>query len=88
MQQDWHIEHPPDLNEDDVEQIRLAFKLGKGKHPKLSARDDIEAGIRIKVKGTVVDATLDGLLHQKTAIEARLIARIKQGAREGAKGRE
>ena len=76
----WHIEHPSDMSVEDKERIKLAFIHGKGKHPKLSARDDIEAGIRITVKGTVIDATLDGLLQQKTAIEARLIARIKQEA--------
>jgi hypothetical protein len=38
----------------------------------------IEAGIRFRTKGTVVDVTLDGLLKQKNIIEAQMIARIKQ----------
>ena len=79
-QQGWHIEHPPGLSEEDIERINQASMHGKGKGPELSASDDIKAGIRIIVRGTVIDATLDGLLQQKTAIEARLLAGIKQGA--------
>ena len=55
-------------------------RITEGSDPALSGCDDIEAGIRIIIDGTVVDATLTGLLNQKTSIEARLIARIKQGA--------
>jgi len=77
---DWRIEHPLSLSGEDINRINRSFSHGKGKGPELSACDDIEAGIRIIAKGTVIDATLNGLLQQKTAIEARLIARIKQGA--------
>ena len=79
-QQDWHIEHPQDLSEADVKWIKHTHIHGKGREGKLVASADIDAGIRIILNGTVVDATLDGLLKQKTAIEAILIARIKQGA--------
>ena len=75
---DWCIEHPPGLSDEDISMINLAFIHGNTV-PKLSACDDIEAGIRIVTRGTVVDATLDGLMQQKTVIEARMIARIKQG---------
>lgn len=77
---DWRIEHPPGLSGEDIKTINLAFSHEKGKGPELSACDDIEAGIRIIAGGTVIDATLNGLLQQKTAIEARMIARIRQGA--------
>ena len=49
-----------------------------GKQAELQACQDIEAGVRIVAQGTVIDATLDGLLKQNTTIEAMLIARIKQ----------
>jgi hypothetical protein len=77
---DWRIEHPPGLSGEDIKTINLAFSHEKGNGPELSACDDIEAGIRIIAGGTVIDATLNGLLQQKTAIEARMIARIRQGA--------
>jgi hypothetical protein len=75
---DWCIEHPPGLSGEDIERINLAFSHEQGRGPELSACDDIEAGIRIIARGTVIDATLNGLLQQKTAIEARMIARIRQ----------
>ena len=74
----WHIEHPRDLNEEDEKLITHMLPHGKTKHPKLEVADDIEAGVRIIVKGTVIDATLDGLLKQKNAIEALMLARIKR----------
>lgn len=78
-EQGWHIEHPHNLTEEDEKLITHMLSHGKSKHPKLAAADDIEAGIRIRIKGTVVDATLEGLLCQRKAIEAVMLARIKQG---------
>ncbi len=75
----WRIEHPPGLGGEDIKKINQSCSRDEGKGPELSAADDIKAGIRIIAGGTVVDATLEGLLQQKTAIEARIIARIRQG---------
>jgi hypothetical protein len=75
----WRIEHPPGLSDEDQKLITHQLSHSKFKHPKLVAVDDIEAGIRIRTKGTVVDATLEGLLSQRKAIEAVMLARIKQG---------
>jgi F0F1-type ATP synthase delta subunit len=77
---DWRIEHPPGLSDEDIKKINLTLSHGNGKGAELLACDDIEAGVRIIARGTVIDATLKGLLQQKTAIEARMIARIRQGA--------
>ena len=76
----WRIEHPAGLSDGDIKRINLASGHEKGRGLELSACGDIEAGIRIIARGTVIDATLNGLLQQKTAIEARMIARIRQGA--------
>ncbi len=76
----WRIEHPPGLSDGDIKRINLASGREKDRSLELSACDDIEAGIRIIARGTVIDATLNGLLQQKAAIEARMIARIRQGA--------
>ncbi len=77
-QQGWRIEHPTNFSKADRQCIEQM--LAGDEKPELSACDDIEAGIRIRLEGAVIDATLDGLLRQKRAIEARMIARIKQGA--------
>jgi hypothetical protein len=75
----WHIEFPSDLDEEELNRIKQGLTSSKGKGPKFVAKDDIAAGIRISTHGTVIDATLEGLLKQKTLIEAELIARVKQG---------
>lgn len=80
LDSEWHIEHPADLYEEDKKRLKREAGGHKGKGPKFSVDDDIEAGIRISAHGTVVDATLDGLLRQQIPIESSLIARIKQGA--------
>lgn len=80
LQHDWHIEHPKDLSEEEHRKLKHDIAHHKGKVIKLVERDDIGAGIRISAHGTVIDATLEGLLKHKTAIEGRLIAQIKQGA--------
>jgi len=74
---EWQIEHPPDFSTEEQKRLRHKLAHNKGVEAKLIVREDIEAGIRISAQGTVVDATLDGLLHQKLPIEAKLIARIK-----------
>jgi hypothetical protein len=74
----WHIEHPPDLSEEDKKRIMLASGFDKSGRHRFKVDKTIEAGIRFRTKGTVVDVTLDGLLKQKNIIEAQMIARIKQ----------
>lgn len=78
LKRGWTIEHPAGFS--DAEQKRLQDDFANTAHSKvaLTACDDIEAGIRIVVEGTVIDATLKGLLQQRAAIEAMLISRIKQ----------
>ena len=75
-----HIEHPLNMAEADLEWIKQQFHNNTGSQPDFAGCDDLEAGIRIIAQGTVVDASLEGLLKQRTSIEATLIARVKQGA--------
>lgn len=74
----WRIEHPRNFSEDDGRRVQQM--LAPGRQPELKACDDIEAGVRIVLDGTVVDATLVGLLKRKSAIEAIMIARINREA--------
>lgn len=78
MKTEWHIEHADDLSEEDKRYLESAA-AELGRNVILSASDDIGAGIRIDVDGTIIDATLDGVLKQRTMIEAMLISRSKQG---------
>jgi hypothetical protein len=78
LDHDWCIEYPRDFTEEEHEHLKQTATNKHGEEAKLAAGDDIRAGIRIIGHGTVLDATLEGLLQQKTAISAILIARIKQ----------
>jgi len=77
LQDDWQIEHPFDFNVEDQQRLKHYLANIDNRSAELSASDDIEAGIRILVNGTVMDATIEGLLQQKRVLEARLIARMK-----------
>ena len=74
------IEHPLNIDEDELKMMQQQFYRSTGSEPDLSGCDDLEAGIRIMAHGTVIDASLEGLLKQRTSIEAAMIARVKQGA--------
>jgi len=78
LQHGWRIEHPLDFSDADKKALQQSLADSEVNMAELTACADIEAGIRITVDGTVIDATLKGLLQQKTKIEAMLIARIKQ----------
>lgn len=78
LKDDWCIEHPVSFSDEEQKRLKHDCAIMDGKTAALTACDDIEAGIRIVVDGTVIDATLHGLLQQRTAIEAMLISRVKQ----------
>lgn len=75
------VEHPADMNENELIWMKQHIE-NIGKQAELRVCKEIEAGVRIVAEGTVVDATLDGLLKQKTMIEAMLIARIKRAGND------
>jgi hypothetical protein len=60
----WRIECPPGLGEE--ERRRLGAQV--------DARDDIETGIRVRSALACVDGTMAGLLADRLAVEARLLA--------------
>ena len=78
LKDDWSIEHPVSFSNEEKKRLKHDFANMDGKTAELTACNDIEAGIRIVVDGTVIDATLHGLLQQRMAIEAMLISRVKQ----------
>jgi len=78
LEADWRVEYPGDFSDQDSRLLERMFSDRLKKVPVLAASDDIAAGIRIISRGTVLDATLEGLLQQKQTIESFLISRIKQ----------
>jgi hypothetical protein len=51
-----------------------------GKMPRLQAKADISAGLRICADGTCMDATIDGLLRDRERIDAELLALCNERA--------
>jgi hypothetical protein len=82
IQPNWCIEHPATLNEDDQKHLQQSVAALNQITLELDTAEDIKAGIRIIVDGTVFDATIDGLLQQKTMIESMLMAALKQAIKQ------
>ena len=72
----WLIEHPFDwpAQERSALQLRLGKQLGHTPH--FEVKSTIAAGLRICAGGACVDGSVDGLLRERLAIEAVLLARI------------
>lgn len=76
----WHIEHPADWPE--AERVALAADLlGElDAAPSFAPDGGIEAGLRIHAAHNVVHATFEGLLADRVAIGARLLALTRREA--------
>jgi hypothetical protein len=70
----WTLEHPADWTPDDAQ--RLAQDFADRGLPQPGFREDaaITAGLRIRLATACLDATLEGLLANRPAVEARLLA--------------
>ena len=70
----WTLEHSADWTPDDAQWLAQAFADRGLPQPELHEDAAITAGLRIRLGGACLDATLDGLLADRTAVEARLLA--------------
>ncbi len=71
----WTVEHPADWSADEQRNFRIA--LGAGDDAITFAADgDIAAGIRIRAAEATLDATPQGLLVDRQAVAALLLAEI------------
>ena len=70
----WTVEHPADWPMSEHAALLARIKSLCGKQPRLQANADISAGLRICTGGTCMDATIDGLLHDRERIDAELLA--------------
>jgi hypothetical protein len=74
----WRIIHPPTWNAED--QRLLANQLGDGlaKAPQFEPDQALSAGLMVRSGGVALDMTLEGMLADRNAIEARLLAMLEQ----------
>jgi hypothetical protein len=74
---DWSVAHAPGL--ESAEREALAARLaGAGDDPPTIAPDEaLRAGLKLRSGANLVDGSLEGLLDERTAIEARLLDRLE-----------
>ncbi len=74
----WKIKHPPDWPAAERGKVESRLVKLHGYAPVFSAQPSIHAGLLITAEQTRVDGTLDGLLHDRSRIEALLLARLNE----------
>ncbi len=72
----WVIEHPPGWDIAECHQLHDAIQAHCGDAPQLRDNDQLHAGLRIHADGACLDGTLEGLLADREAIEAQLLAQL------------
>lgn len=72
----WRIEHPVDLTDEDAAALQLKVFERLGHSPELEATDHVPAGLRICTDGACVDGTIEGLMHDRPRIEASILAAV------------
>jgi hypothetical protein len=81
---EWTVEHASDWPENEQEPLRARIQSHWGMTPRLQADAGIRAGLRICAAAACVDATLNGLLHDRERIDAELLALCAGHSGEGA----
>lgn len=78
----WRILHPPDFPDQEKEALTASLAGRPGGPPDWTPDPKVHAGLIICEQGTCVDGSLAGLMADRTATEAELLALIVGG--EGA----
>ena len=73
----WRIVHAPDWPPAEQQAQVPALVAASGIAPRFEADASIRAGLKVVADGNVVDGTLDGLLADRPAIEARLLRELE-----------
>jgi hypothetical protein len=72
----WVIEHPPGWDSAECSEQLEAIRGHCGVQPQLHTDDQLHAGLRVCADGACLDGTLEGLLADRDAIEAQLLAQL------------
>jgi len=69
----WQIDHAADWPQAERDVVIDRLRAAGVEVTTARSRDDIDGGIRIRAGANVVDATIDGLLADRAAVEGRLL---------------
>ena len=78
----WIVEHPADWSEDEKRNFRNSHGAG-GNAVTFVANSELTAGIKISAGEATLDATPPGLLADRSAVAALLLAEIGQATIDG-----
>ena len=82
----WQIEYPADWPDDERAAFAARIAAAGVDNASWQARADIDGGVRIRAGSNVVDATIDGLLADRAALEGRLLDALLEVAPLSASG--
>ena len=70
---EWEIEHAPDWPQPECEQAKAQLNAQGVLLARCGPDPSIAGGLRIRAGHNVLDATVDGLLEDRAALEGRLL---------------
>ena len=75
----WTIRHAPEWQE--VEQREMAQEVAEylRQAPEFESERSIEAGLIVECAGAVLDASLQGLIQDRSRLDSRILALIEEG---------
>lgn len=76
----WRVRHPPGFESADRTELVETLVAGLGSEPSLVTDGSLAAGLIIEGGEARLDASLEGLLSDRTRLEARLLALMANGA--------
>jgi hypothetical protein len=74
----WTLRHAPDWPQPEWQALGTALAAELGSEPRFVADGSVSAGLAIAGAGALLDGTLEGLLKDRTRIEARLLALLEE----------
>lgn len=74
----WTLRHAPDWPETEWQALGTLLAAELGTEPRFVADGSLSAGLAIEGAGALLDASLEGLLKDRTRIEARLLALLEE----------
>ena len=77
----WQVDFAADWPPAERESFAVRIAAAGVARASWQAREDIDGGVRIRAGNNVVDATIDGLLADRAALEGRLLDLLPEGSR-------
>lgn len=74
----WEVHHPADLAAADRDYLTQSVAAAAGEAPRFLVDAKASAGLRLCAAGACLDGTLEGILGDHAAIQARLLAMLEE----------